>query len=269
MPTTRNSASLVEASKEEGSPNKRDNLSLQPKSVSPSSLRKKKKQDPVVVAARKSVSIIMVNPSHTTGTPCYGFIIVCKGFMMDKWLTDVMHRGRDDIQKKEYVDLIGCAPRVLYCKDINNNNLKKVVGSKVYDIKCLAFLSDEPPEIKSIMQHVNNTVSPAIWNQYLQDEHAVSKGFGSIENLPKLIGDDHDDVWEVDTWDKALQRPEDAYEIADDMDGECFGWLREDTSHLYGLFQEGNVPIKEFKRRRLPPNLLRGPDKIAYEECNN
>ena len=126
-------------------------------------------------------------------------------------------------------------------------------------------ITDEPPTLELIVSHVNDCLAPAIWNNYLENEDAVTRGYGNTANLPKLLGDGSDDIWEVETWDKALQKPEDAFAIADDMDGECFQWIREDKGHLYSLFQVGFVPVNEYKRRRLPPGMLQGKDKDAYD----
>ena len=64
--------------------------------------------------------------------------------------------------------------------------------------------------------------------------------------MPKLLGDGKDDIWTVETWDQALYERSDCFAVADDIDGGALEWLREDRSHLYTLFQPGNVPRKSF-----------------------
>ena len=90
-------------------------------SVTPNSLKKKRKTDPKITHARNSVSIIRVSPPEITGERMCGFIVCPHHFMVDKWMALPIHKPRGDPAKAEFTEVTGCVPRVVFAKTKNGN----------------------------------------------------------------------------------------------------------------------------------------------------
>ena len=235
--------------------------------VSPSKLSSKPRLSRETLMARRSVSICIVRPNGITGEQMYGFVVIPRHFKVDEVSTSIMYAKGDSLEKIGFINQIDCAPRVFAVKDIHGNPIQKIFNNRPSNTRCLAFLTESVPTIELIKDHVNNTIAPAYYNRYLKSGYPYEQGWCSRDRMPRLTGE-NDDMWEVDSWDKVVQKPEDILFIADGK-GDLFKWIKDDKTHLYGLFQEGNVPSKwllggDEKRTRQKLIYLALYDPIYY-----
>ena len=235
------------------------------KQTSPNTLGRKKKSNDYKDAL-ESVSVIIVDPDEVTGDRATGLVIIPRGFMMDKWMSNPFYLDRTDPIKIDYLDTLGCVPWCMNgAKDKTGELISKTFNEKQYAYKALVILTDGAPAEEDIVKLVNETVAPEIWNSYLRDSYSVRKKRGEEKNLPTMIGQGRDHMWKVSSWSDALWVPEEIFRIGDSMgDGGLSDWLRQDKGHLYQLCTEGSVPIHDFKQKNLPIECLRPLDKRNY-----
>ena len=282
----RNAATQEEASQEDGSgkkkrvdneekkdEEKKEEKEEQPDIIPPIKVSPQKKN--VAKAAittptraktkNKTAVAIKVSPKQVTGTALNGFIVVCLGFMMDKHCVSKLYKKNTDKEKIEFLDVSKCVPWVMtqvLDKDGHVMTRQKTVRA----IKGVAVLTKAVQTNEEIKTFVNETINPFTWNNHLDMKEDVDKGWGDEANLPLLSDAPTDDeVWEVETWDKALQLPDETFKIGDSVTGDVKEWLKEDKNNLCQLFQEGKVPIQKCCQRNFPPELLRKPDVV---KCN-
>ena len=167
------------------------------KQTSPNTLGRKKKSNDYKDAL-ESVSVIIVDPDEVTGDRATGLVIIPRGFMMDKWMSNPFYLDRTDPIKIDYLDALGCVPWCMNgAKDKTGELISKTFNEKQYAYKALVILTDGVPAEEDIVKLVNETVAPEIWNSYLRDSYSVRKKRGEEKNLPTMIGQGRDHMWKV------------------------------------------------------------------------
>ena len=213
----------------------------------------------------KTVQVIKVSPKNVTGNPLNGLVVVCLGFMMDKYCVDKLYKKATNKEKIEFIDNTGSIPWVITeVLDKKGHLMKRKKTGRA--IKAMAAITNKAHSNEEIMTYVNETINPITWNNYLDMEQDVEKGWGDEANLPKLSSATTDDIWEVDTWDQAIRLPEEVFKVGQSVTGDLTEWLKEDKNNLYQLFQEGKVPVNKHRQQNLPPHLLRADDLKKYNQ---
>ena len=236
-------------------------------SVKANKFGRKSKIDPRVKEARDSLTIYLVNPKNVTGEKLPGALILATGFRMDDWLTDKLFIRGMTKEKQEFVDTTGAVPWVFHAKDKDGKMVFKKGKQANKPLKVIAIITDDVLTETELMEMIHDTITPTIKNHYHDDSFAVAQDFWSDRNAPKMVGNGKDNIIEVDCWSKVLHGKNDPFVIGDNASETGLSdWLSKDKSHLCQLFEEGSVPIEEFRQRNLPASLLRGIDKQHHYE---
>ena len=260
-------ATTDEKEQEKEQPNQKNPFVLvsEKKKVTRNKFGRRSKVDPKVKEARDSLTLYVVDPGNTTGETLAGAVIACTGFKMDDWLTNKLFQRGMTTQKQEFCDTTGAIPWVFHVKDQEGNLVFKKGKQSDKPLKCIAIITEVVLGEKELMEMIKDTIVPVIKNNYTDDHLAVSKEWWSDKNAPSMVGDGKDKIIKVDCWSKVLYEATDPFIIGNNAGDTGIGnWIAEDKSHLYQLFEEGTVPVEEYRMQNLSAGLLRGVDKEKY-----
>ena len=236
------------------------------------------KQSPMSKRAKKNnAHSKKVHCNHivsTSGnTPIGGFTITPLVPMMDKHLTHLIYRQADDKEKAVFLEESQAIPRVFSARDKTGSELVTNTTRGTYPNQSLMFnFANET--ISNIMDFVNDTLAPTIWNHVEQQYQHKTK----IEDLPRFLPLPHGDSIppeynRVDTWDKAIVSHTHltyiaSYILREEHDLSLSEWVHQDNQHIYCLFTPGKVPQEFIKTHNISAEQLHEKDKPTIEKSN-